>query len=301
MRKNTKPWAVEWPTLGLIFVCYLFWYLILSNADQLTLFAAIPLMALVLTFHSSLQHEVSHGHPFRSRALSEALVFPAIGLCVPLHRFRDLHLAHHKETRLTDPYDDPESFYLDPAVWERLPRWYQRLLRINNTLLGRILLGPAIGQIVFMAADWRMIRAGDRAALMGWLWHIPALSIALWLILTLGTMPLWAYALSAYFALSVLKIRTFLEHQAHERASGRSVIIEDRGPLGFLFLNNNLHALHHAHPKLPWYQYWQVYRAKRDHLLWRNRGYFYRSYWEVAKRHLFKAKEPVPHPLWRRE
>jgi hypothetical protein len=55
------------------------------------------------------------------------------------------------DARLTDPYEDPESNYLDPAVWERLPRWVQRVLLFNNTLLGRMAIGPLVGQIAFMA------------------------------------------------------------------------------------------------------------------------------------------------------
>ena len=109
-------------------------------------------------------------------------------------------------------------------------------------------IGPLVGQIAFMATDWRLIRAGDRAARVGWLWHLPAFVVVL-AIVTLSPMPLWAYALSIYLGLAVLKIRTFLEHQAHERASARTVIIEDRGPLAFLFLNNNLHVVHHMHPQ----------------------------------------------------
>jgi fatty acid desaturase len=40
---------------------------------------------------------------------------------VPYLRFRDTHLAHHHDPNLTDPYDDPESNFQDPAVWARTP------------------------------------------------------------------------------------------------------------------------------------------------------------------------------------
>lgn len=68
-----------------------------------------------------------------------------------------------------------------------------------------------------------------------------------------GTVQVWHYALACYIALSILKIRTFIEHRAHELSQGRSVIVEDRGPLSILFLNNNFHAVHHTHPNIPWY------------------------------------------------
>jgi fatty acid desaturase len=113
-------------------------------------------------------------------------------------------------------------------------------------------------------------------------------------------MPWWAFALSCYLSLSLLRIRTFLEHQAHERARARTVIIEDRGPLALLFLNNNLHVVHHMHPKVPWYRLPALYRANRDRYLARNDGYAFASYREIFARYLTRAKDPVPHPLWPR-
>ena len=53
-------------------------------------------------------------------------------------------------------------------------------------------------------------------------------------------MSLGAYLVACYVALSILKIRTFLEHQAHRLARARTVIVEDRGLLAFLFLNKTL-------------------------------------------------------------
>jgi fatty acid desaturase len=288
---------VEWPTLLLICATYgalaacLFW--LPSLGLTLAILALIPVVAL----HSSLQHEVTHGHPFAERRLGEMLVFPSLNLVIPYLRFRDTHLAHHMDATLTDPYDDPESNYLDPAVWARLPRPVQWLLNANNTLLGRMILGPVIGQVAFMAADLRAIRAGDRAVLRGWLWHLPAAAAIVGLVLA-SDMPLWAYLLGCYGGLAVLKIRTFLEHQAHERARGRTVIIEDRGPLAFLFLNNNLHVVHHMHPKLPWYRLPRIYFPNRDKYLGRNAGYRYDSYAQIFRRHLLSAKDPVPHPLY---
>ena len=58
-----------------------------------------------------------------SQWASEAMVFPSFLLLIPYLRFKDTHLAHHHDPALTDPYDDPESNFLDPAVWAQLPRW----------------------------------------------------------------------------------------------------------------------------------------------------------------------------------
>ena len=292
------PIGIEWPTLGLLILVYVVWGLATVWVAGLSLLLAVLLTTFSVALHSSLQHEVLHGHPFKSRFLSELMVFPAIGLCIPYIRFRETHLAHHNDSILTDPYDDPETNYQDPAVWAQMPAWLRGVLNFNNTLIGRLLIGPLIAQVAFMRADWALIRRGDRSVAVAWLWHLLGVAlVAAWLI-WLGNMPFWAYAMSAYAGLSILKIRTFLEHQAHERARGRTVIIEDRGPLAFIFLNNSLHVVHHMHPKVPWYRLPQLFRDNRDRYLSRNDGYYYRSYGEIFRKHLFKRKDDVPHPLW---
>jgi fatty acid desaturase len=300
MRIEGTIWA-EWPTLLLLAICYAVWVLGTTALAVLSLPAAILVTALAIAQHSSLCHEIIHGHPFRRRALNEALVFPALSLVIPFRRFRDSHLEHHRDANLTDPFDDPETNYLDAGVWERLAPPLRPVLRFNNTLVGRLAIGPVVGTVAFIAGDIRAARAGRKGIVTGWLWHVPALGlVALWLGLV-AEMPVWAYLASAYAALSVLKIRTFLEHQAHERVRGRTVIIEDRGPLALMFLNNNLHVVHHMHPKVPWYRLPGLYFGNRERYLARNDGYMYRSYGEVFRRYLFRAKDPVPHPLWRRD
>jgi len=111
-------------------------------------------------------------------------------------------------------------------------------------------------------------------------------------------MPVWAFLLAVWLGHGLLKIRTFLEHRAHVTARARTVIIEDRGPLALLFLNNNFHAVHHMHPSVPWYRLPSVYAGRRDHFRRRNDGYVYRSYAQIFAQYLFRAKDPVPHPLW---
>jgi len=293
---NLRRSGVEWPTLALIAGCYAVWFGLVFGG-WLPVWLAILLLVPTFTLHSSLQHEVIHGHPLPSRFLSAALVYPPIGLLVPYERFRDQHLHHHLDSRLTDPYDDPESGYLDPAVWAKLPKVMKFLLHINNSLLGRIVLGPAVGQYAFMAADMRAIWRGDLAVAWVWLRHFAMVAALIGVVQLFSALPLWAYIGSAYGGLSILKIRTFLEHQAHLRSSGRTVIIEDRGPLSWLFLNNNLHAVHHAHPKLAWYRLPETYREHRTHFLRRNHGYWYRSYFQVFRAYALRKKEPVPHPL----
>ena len=292
------PNRIEWPTLALIAACYTVWVCGTTMLAQIWLPLGVVATALAIALFASLQHEIIHGHPFQSKKLNEALVFPGLTVLIPYMRFRDTHLDHHLNSDLTDPYDDPESNYLDPKVWNCLHRTGKAVLRFNNTLLGRISIGSAISQVTFMCSDWRAIRRGDRRVLAGWLWHFPALIMVFGWLLAFGSMPVWAYLLAAYLGLSLIKIRTFLEHQAHARASGRTVVIEDRGFLAFLFLNNNFHMVHHSHPRVPWYRLPRLYAQNKDRFLARNGGYVYPSYAEIFRRHFLRRKDPVPHPFW---
>ena len=297
----SEPRRFEWPTIATLLFCYALFALGSTWASAIWLPLGMVLTTGAIVLHSSLSHEMLHGHPFKNRHLNAALVFPALCIAIPYMRFRDTHLAHHVDSQLTDPYDDPESNFLDPEVWHTLGNFQRAALRFNNTLAGRMLIGPLIGQWSFMRSDFALIRAGDKRVLLGWLWHIPAMILPLWWIGAVSHMPIWAYLLCVYVALSVLKIRTYLEHRAHEIACGRTVVIEDRGLLAFLFLNNNFHSVHHKHPGTAWYDLPAIYAARKEQFLRMNDGYLYRSYRDVFKNHFFKAKDPVPHPLWSKE
>ena len=295
---SSNPKSTEWPTVLLFLATYALWAVGTLFLWPLSPVLAILAAGLAIAQLSSLTHEVLHGHPFRSQFWSEALVFPATGVFIPYLRFKDSHLQHHHDPALTDPYDDPESNFQDPAVWARLSPVSQMVLRLNNTLLGRMLIGPVVGTGMFLAADWRMARRGDRRVLLAWALHLPGLALVLWWLLALGTMPLWGYLAATYLGTSLLKIRTYLEHRAHAQARARTVIIESRGPLSLLFLNNNFHVVHHMHPAVPWYEIPALYAARKDHYQRRNDAYVYRSYAEIFRRYLFTAKDPVPHPIW---
>ena len=289
--------AIEWPTLAMMVATYGLW-LVGTAAWQISAPLSLLVTTLMITQFSSLQHEVLHGHPFANRRLNEALVFPALTLIVPFNRFRDLHLAHHFDPNLTDPYDDPEANYMDPHVWDKMSAPVKALYRMNNTLMGRILFGPAIAIYGLVKMDAALIAKGDLAVL--WAWVLNTLGVALVLIWVLGftAMPVWAYCVAAYAGFGLLKIRTYLEHRAHEQFRARTVVVEDKGLLALLFLNNNFHVVHHMHPGAAWYKLPGIYAAKRDYYLRRNDSYVYRSYAQIFRLFLFRAKDPVPHPLW---
>jgi fatty acid desaturase len=289
--------AIEWPTLIVFTATYALWAVGTTLLWPFSPALAVIATALAIAQYSSLTHEVLHGHPFRNQTLSEALVFPGITVFVPYLRFKDLHLQHHFDPALTDPYDDPESNFVDPAVWEQVPAYWKAVLRFNNTLAGRMLLGPAISLWALVKGDLHLILRGDRRVALGWGLHLAGMVPVLWWLIAVSTLPIWAYLLAAYLGWSLLKIRTYLEHRAHDAARARTVVIESRGPLAFLFLNNNFHVVHHMHPRVAWYKLPALYRSRRDHYLLRNDDYRFQSYAEVFRSYLWRAKDPVPHPL----
>ena len=256
---------IEWPTIGIAAVCGLMIAITVIDSESITLWAAIPVLTVALTLYSSLQHEVLHGHPFNHRWLNEALVCIPAGLFVPYRRFRDTHIQHHVDSLLTDPQADPESNYIDPAIWQRMDMPLRILLRINNTLAGRMSLGPIIGLYVFYKGDIKAIAKGNFNIALAYMQHVFCMVPFVWWYTHYATMPVWAYVMAAYGAMSLLKVRTFLEHRAHENIQARTVIIESRGFFALLFLNNSFHLIHHNHPDMAWYRLPALYANQRDY------------------------------------
>lgn len=288
---------IEWPTVAVLGATYPVWG-IGTNLWQVSGLLAVLVTGIAIAQFSSLSHEVLHGHPFPNQRLNEALVFPALMLVVPYIRFRDTHLRHHYDPALTDPYDDPESNFIDPAAWREMGAVARAVLRVNNTLLGRILFGPAIGTWSFIRGDIALHRKGDPTILRAWALNAAGVGLVLIWLWGFASMPLWAYVAAAYLGYGLIKIRTFLEHRAHDACRARTVVVESRGPLSYLFLNNNFHVVHHMHPNVPWYELPGLYAARKDHYLRRNDGYAFSSYIPIFRQFLFKAKDPVPHPVW---
>ncbi|MFM9935613.1 MAG: fatty acid desaturase [Novosphingobium sp.] len=289
---------IEWQTLALIAGCYAVWAtagLVYATAPLL----AIPLLTLSIVLHSSLQHEAIHRHPTRSARLNEALVCLPLGLLIPYRRYRETHLAHHVDSRITDPFDDPESFYVTESDHRLLPRMVRLLLAYNATLVGRLLVGPAIATARFLLAEARLGHRLRGAAAREWrtAWALHALGIAaiLAVIHFVFRLPLAAYCSAVYLAMAVLGVRSFCEHRWAEAPDARTVIVE-RSRLGLLFLHNNLHLVHHKQPHLPWYALPAAYHARRTEWLALNEGYVFAGYRAVLRAFALRAKEPVVHP-----
>jgi fatty acid desaturase len=168
----------------------------------------------------------------------------------------------------------------------------------QNTLAGRLLLGPLRIVPGFLWAEGLRLARGDSQHLRHWLWHLPAAAaVALWALWICGV-PGWLYvAAFVYPGTALMLLRSFLEHQAAEAVGERTAIVEAGPVMSLLYLNNNLHAVHHARPRMPWYELPRAYTARRTQVLERNGGYRYPSYARIVARYLFRPKEPPVHPL----
>ena len=288
---------IEWPTVGLIAMVYAVLAILVWFHASLPWWIILPIGAYCAALHSSLQHEVLHGHPTGSRLVNEALIFATPTFWLPYPRYRHTHLTHHNDAALTDPRLDPESYYMLPEEWAALPGIKQALYRMNHTLAGRMVMGPAIGIMRFWSSDFRAVIEGDREIIGAWIYHGVASALTIALVTGVADMALWQFVvLIAYPGISLALVRSYCEHQAAKNADHRTIIVEASAFWSLLFLNNNLHAAHHSRPALAWYKLPAYYRAERDRLTTKSNGYLMRGYGEIFRRYFLRAKEPVPYP-----
>jgi fatty acid desaturase len=292
---KAEPRPLEWPTIALALLVYAVLGSLIWFHASLPWWVILAVGSYCTALHSSLQHEVLHGHPSRSRFFNEALIFLAPALWVPFQRYKETHLQHHNNQHLTDPEKDPESFYLLPDDWAHMPGLKRGLFQINHTLGGRMLLGPAVSIVRFWSADFAEILRGDSHKARAWANFALSCAIVLAYVVWCG-MPIWQYLLLvAYPGISLAMVRAYCEHQAAEDVDHRTILVECSAFWSLLFLNNNLHVAHHERPALAWYKLPTYYAAEREALLARNNGYRM-SYAQIFWRYFFRAKEPLPYP-----
>ena len=179
-----RRWArgsarIEWPTLALFAFLYAAWLGLTAFHAALPLWLWLPLAAWVSAWWGSAQHEAMHGHPTRSRRVNALLATPPIWLWLPFERYRQTHLTHHRDERLTDPLDDPESRYWTPGGWRELGPVGRALVGAQGTLAGRLLIGPMWSVWRFLADEARMIAAGDIAKARVWTQHVVLVALAI--------------------------------------------------------------------------------------------------------------------------
>jgi fatty acid desaturase len=295
MIEKSQHRPIEWPTIAVIVLVYAVLGNLVWFHAQLPWWLILPVGAYFAALHTSLQHEVLHGHPTRNSTLNEALIFLTPTMWLPFQRYKETHLTHHNNAHLTDPEIDPESYYLLPEMWAKVAGIKRFLFQINQTLGGRMLIGPAVGIARFWSAELLDVVKGDKHKARGWALFAISCACVLGYVVWCG-MPVWQYiALIAYPGISLALVRSYCEHRAVEQVEHRTIIVECSWFWSFLFLNNNLHVPHHERPALAWYKLPAYYRSERDSLIAQNDGYLM-SYAEIFGRYFFTAKEGIPYP-----
>lgn len=297
-RTRVPLWRrIELPTWIVVLVAYAGWLSVTWYYHRLPVWVVLPLAAGIITLHGSLQHEAIHGHPTRKQALNAWIVGLPLSLWLPYSIYRESHLAHHRAGRLTDPLEDPESYYVTPAMWRSMGPVRRAIRRAQATLVGRVLLGPPVVIARFFRSEWGLLRGGDRRQAVRWLQHLIACAPVLGWVLLVCRIPLWAYlVVFVYSGLSLTLVRSFTEHRPAASQGERTAVVETGLLMSLLFLNNNLHAVHHEAPGLPWYKLPERYRRDREAVLSRNGRFLFGGYGEILRRYAFKAKDLPVHP-----
>jgi fatty acid desaturase len=142
----------------------------------------------------------------------------------------------------------------------------------------------------------------DRHRLGIWVRHAIAVTIVLgWVVGVCGIPALLYLGAVIYPSISLSLLRSFAEHRAAPEPDHRTAIVEAHPVWALLFLNNQLHLVHHARPHLPWYDLPRAWREMAScaeigpGLLFRG------GYGEVARRYLFRPFTTAEHPGWAAE
>ncbi len=250
-------------------------------------------------WHGSLQHEALHGHPTRSKPINTALAIAPLSLWIPYKRYRHTHTTHHEVEYLTDPYDDPESFYCPQTKWSEFKMWQKRFYTFKNTLVGRLLAGPMLVCAEFWRDEAKSILSGNKEVAKIWIEHFLLCAVLFYWVISVCNMPLWKYIVCfAYPGLSLTLLRSFAEHRAAPDEHQRTAIVKAGWLAQLLYLNNNLHCIHHDNPETEWYKLPALYRSTADRYDNLDASMYYsQGYWEIVKKYLFKPVIPTVHPF----
>lgn len=286
--------ATDWPT---IVVVTLFWALFVATVREghrLSTVLVVAALAVLGGLYMSLQHETIHGHPTPFPRFNWLLTSAPLGVMLPLDRYRDTHLAHHRAD-LTNPIDDPESHYVTPEAWSIASGPHRLVLRVNRTMAGRLTIGPLLSTVRMWRGDLSRLRHRPDVR-RAWILHVVAVT-ALILILRAAGLPLWIYMLGFVFGgASLTALRSFVEHAAVDNGV-RSAMVHTGWFFSLIFLNNNLHYTHHQLPGASWFRLAKLTHTLDAETLVTDGAGVYRGYRDVARRFLFRPFGQPVYPL----
>ena len=239
--------------MGLYVATMAAWFALVVHGTAVPLPALIVLGGVVICLQGSLQHEFLHGHPTRWQRLNNLLAYPPLALWIPYRIYHDSHHEHHRSPRLTDPELDPESFHVSADTWQNAGVVNRAVLRINGTLAGRMLLGPWLVVGRFWMNEIIALSRGVSPYLFTWLGHLASVTVLLSFIHWCG-LPVWVYVIAFVWPGIALTLqRSFAEHRPGDSQDDSTAMVDAHPFWSLLYLNNNLHRVHHSNPSMPWY------------------------------------------------
>jgi beta-carotene hydroxylase len=249
--------TVAWPTviLGLVTAVSYVTAVAMALAGVLSLWAAVPIVAIVTYASYTVAHDSIHGSISGNRAsmrwINKALGYIAAWiLMIPLTAHRHEHMAHHRHTN--DPEQDPD--FPVARMQDSVPaaagaavqiiigqfshyfryRWRQAPMKQNLVLCLEVAAAILPRLAILMSGYW----------VEGLLLFVLA-----WLIGVVVLLYLFAY----------------IVHRPHEHA-GRyqdtsTILLPGAAGklLTWLWLFQNYHSIHHLFPRVPFYQYAKLY------------------------------------------
>ena len=254
--------VVAWPTfvLGLVLGASYFATVIMALTGDLSLWLAVPMVAVLTYLNYTILHESVHGSISGNRQslrwINKAMGYMAAWiLMIPLTAHRHEHIAHHRHTN--DEETDPDFHIgqmrgsLPAAVratvrasicqfsYYSKNRWAKAPAKQNVILCLEVAAALIPRLAVFAAGYWV---EGLVLFVLGWL---------------IG-------------ATVLLYLFAYIVHRPHEQA-GRyvdtSTILLPRvlhTPLTWLWMFQNYHSIHHLFPRVPFYKYATLYEEIED-------------------------------------
>ncbi len=250
-----KPLTVEWPTVLLAVVIYSGWAAITFYHSLFPVWFVVVAGAWLIAWHSSLQHENLHGHPTPWQSVNTLLAFPPLSFGCPT-----MFIAPHTSiitarNFLADPGNDPEIYYWTRDAWSELGPIGKTLVRLQTSLLGKLVLGPAWKRGSLGRAGTRFYWSNPYTGLVNWAAHLVGCALVLIWVVGICKINPWFYLfVIVYPGTSLSLVRSFAEHRAARANGEETAIVENAKVFGLLFLFNNLHVVHHHRPDLAWYK-----------------------------------------------
>jgi fatty acid desaturase len=296
--RETSTWyRWELPTWAVLIGCYSAWLALTWHGAELPVWLLVGAGGYTLALYGSLQHETLHGHPTPVRGFNTFLVWLPLSLWLPYTLYRSEHLAHHRAETLTHPDLDTESFYVTANRWAALSPLTRTILLVNQTLMGRLLLGPWIAVLRYWKQELIRLARHDYGHLHAWILQLLGIGLVYWWVERVCGLAFWQYILCFVWpGLSLTLLRSYFEHRPAIEPGHRTAIVEGCWLTELLFLNNNYHVVHHEQPRLPWYALKTEYLKRREQIQRHNGGFVFTGYSALARRYAWKVKDSPVYP-----